>query len=236
MEPWQIRQEAMLPGSSQLLAEKRVIIFGIGGVGAQLCEALARAGVGSFTLVDSDTVNESNINRQIIALHSTVGAFKTEVMMARIKDINPKAEVTAVNEFVDGSRALELCKADNYDFIADAVDTVSVKLALAEYSEKASVPLISSMGTGNKLHPELFTIADIYSTSVCPLCRVMRSELRKRGVKGLTVVYSTEEPVKAVAESSHGRHAPASVSFTPTAAGLIMAGHIVRTLLKRTDV
>lgn len=230
MEAWQQRQEALLPGSCEILAKKHITVFGIGGVGSFLCEALARAGVGAFTLIDADEVSESNINRQLIATHATVGEKKTEVMRERILSINPKASVECINRFV---KAEELATLMNFhtDYIADAVDTVSLKLELARYAYEKNIPIIASMGTGNKIHPELFELADIYETSVCPLCRAMRSRLKAIGVKKLRVVYSKEEPIKATLEKTDGRYPPASVSFTPPVAGMIMAGEIIRGLI-----
>lgn len=233
MENWQIRQEALLPGSCDLLSKKHIVVFGIGGVGGYVCEALARAGVGNFTLVDSDTVSESNKNRQIIATENTVGKFKTEAMKERMLSISPKINITCINKFVTAETVCEFIP-ENTDFIADAVDTVSVKLALAKYAEDNGIGIISSMGTGNKLHPELFEISDIYKTSVCPLCRSMRSRLKEMGIKALPVVYSKEEPAHITAESANGRHAPASVSFVPPVAGMIMAGYIIRKLVLDT--
>lgn len=230
MEAWQQRQEALLPGSCDKLIKKHVTVFGIGGVGSFLCEALARAGIGSFTLIDADEVSESNINRQLIATHLTVGRKKTEVMRERILSINPKAEVECIDRFVTAGE-LEGLMSFPTDYIADAVDTVSLKLELARYAYEKNIPIIASMGTGNKIHPEQFELADINDTSVCPLCRAMRSKLKAMGVKKLRVVYSKEEPIKATLEKTNGRYPPASVSFTPSAAGMIMAGEIIRGLI-----
>ncbi len=230
MKNWQIRQEALLPHSTEILAKKHIAVFGIGGVGSYVCETLARAGVGKLTLVDADTVSESNINRQLIADITTVGRYKTEVMSERIAKIDADIKTVCVNEFVT-PETLEKVLLEKPDFIADAVDTVSLKLALAEYAQNNGVGIIAAMGTGNKLHPELFEIADIYSTSVCPLCRSMRTRLKEMGIKKLPVVYSKEQPASVVADESSGRHAPASVSFTPPAAGIIMTGYIIRSLL-----
>ena len=214
------------------LKNARVAVFGIGGVGSYVVEALARAGVGALDLIDNDCVAESNINRQIIALHSTVGMAKVDAAAARVKDINPECAVTCYKQFVLPENIEELPLA-SYDYIIDAIDTVSSKIALAVLGEKLGVKVISSMGTGNKLDPTRFEVTDIYKTSVCPLARVMRTELKKRGVKGLKVVYSKEEPIKVeTASEEHRRAVPASISFVPSAAGLIIAGEVVKDLIK----
>ena len=230
MEAWQQRQEALLPGSCEILSKKHITVFGVGGVGSFLCEALARAGVGSFVLIDADTVSESNINRQLIATHESVGRLKTELMRERILSINPKASVECISKFVTAEELSPLMSFHT-DYIADAVDTVSLKIELARYAEEKNIPIIASMGTGNKIHPELFELADIYDTSVCPLCRAMRRELKQMGVRSLRVVYSKEEPIKVQTEKTDGRYPPASVSFTPPVAGMLMAGEIIRNLI-----
>ena len=230
MESWQVRQEALLPGSCDTLKNKHVTVFGIGGVGSYLCEALARAGVGAFTLVDGDTVAESNINRQLIADTKSIGKYKAEVMKERISLINPKAKVECINRFIQAEQLSQVFDFKT-DYVADAIDTVSVKLELAKFCQDNNIFLLSAMGTGNKIHPELFEIADIYATSVCPLCRAMRSKLKAMGVKSLKVVYSREEPISAVMQKTDGRYPPASISFTPPVAGMIMAGEIIRNLL-----
>jgi len=215
------------------LKGSHVAVFGIGGVGGHICEALARGGVGEITIVDSDTVAKSNINRQIIALHSTVGSLKTEVMAKRLKDINPEIKVHEFPCFFDGTTA-EKFDFSSFDYVADAIDTVTSKLLLAEICTKQSIRLISSMGTGNKLNPSLFEITDISKTSVCPLARVMRSELRKRGINRLKVLYSKEEPIKVQGGDlrESGRPSPGSVSFVPSVAGLMIAGEIIKDLIK----
>lgn len=216
------------------LRNSNIIIFGIGGVGSYTAEALARCGIGHITLVDDDIVSESNINRQLIALHSTIGLPKTEVMKRRIADINPSAEVTALNKFYlpENAGDFELFK---YDYVIDAVDTVSAKLDIAERTYTYGIPAISSMGAGNKLHPEMFEIDDIFNTSMCPLARVMRRELKKREVKKLTVVYSKEKaltPTEIFEENKHQkRQIPGSISFVPSAAGLMIAGKVVRDII-----
>lgn len=214
--------------STANLAGKNVILFGLGGVGSYTAEALARAGIGRITLVDNDTVSVTNINRQLCALHSTVGKPKVEVVKERILDINPLCEVTALQKFYlpENSDEFSLKK---YDYIADAIDTVSAKIDLAVKSQQFGIPMISCMGTGNKFNPSLFTVSDIFKTSGCPLCRIMRTELRKRGIKKLNVVWSPEEPVKPAQsnEVSGKRQTPASLPFVPPVAGMIMAGKII---------
>ena len=215
------------------LHEARVAIFGIGGVGGYVAEALARSGVGSFVLVDSDTVSESNINRQIIATYSTVGMSKTDVMKERILDINPDADVEVRKCFYLPENADEF-DFSRYSYVVDAVDTVTAKIEIIMRAKESHVPVISSMGAGNKLDPTKFQVADIYRTSVCPLAKVMRHELRKRGVKELKVVYSTEEPVIHTGEEEtvkQNRPAPGSVAFVPSVAGLIIAGEAVKDLI-----
>ena len=212
------------------LKRSRVILFGVGGVGSFCAEALARVGIGTIALVDPDDVSVSNINRQIVALHSTVGRYKTHVMKERIEDINPLARVVTYEAFYLPENADEY-DLSQYDFVIDAIDTVSAKLELAVRCSNLSVPIVSCMGTGNKLRPDMLEIEDIYKTSVCPLARVMRRELKARGIKKLPVLYSKEEPIKAVVqESGSPRHAPGSVSFVPSVAGLIIASYVVRRL------
>ncbi len=214
------------------LNKARVAVFGVGGVGGYICEALARAGVGRIDIFDRDTVSLSNINRQIIALHSTVGRPKVEVMRERMLDINPSCMINAYNVFYLPENADEY-ELSCYDYIADAVDTVSAKLSLAERTYALGIPMISAMGAGNKTDPTRFEVADIYETSVCPLARVMRRELKARGIKRLKVVYSKEEPVKSgVIDRESGKATPGSLSFVPSVMGLIMAGEIIKDLIK----
>ena len=208
------------------LQNARVAVFGIGGVGGHLCEALARAGVGELHLFDKDTVSLSNINRQAVALHSTVGLPKVEVMKARIADINPDCRVVAHEVFYLPENADEY-DLSGFDYIADAIDTVSAKVELICRAKAANVPIISAMGAGNKLDPSAFRVADLAKTQACPLARIMRRELGARGIRHLTVVYSEEKPRPSLLPSEHGKHTPASVSFVPPAMGLIMAGRIV---------
>ena len=207
------------------LRQSSVIIFGVGGVGSYVTEGLARAGIGSITVVDKDCIDITNINRQIPALHSTVGRPKAEVIAERIRDINPECRVVAEECFFLPDTA-DRFDFSEYDYVIDAIDNVTGKIALAEKAFREGTPIISSMGTGNKLDPTAFRVADIEKTRVCPLARVMRHELRKRGVHGLKVVYSEEEPVKT------GSRTPGSVSFVPSVAGLIIAGEVIRSLLR----
>ena len=217
------------------LAESRVAVFGIGGVGGFTVEALARSGIGAIDIIDNDTVSVTNINRQIIALESTVGQLKTEAAKGRLLDINPDLKVNAVNAFYspESSSAFDLSV---YDYVVDAIDTVSGKIELALQAQAAGVPIISSMGAGNKTDPTRFEVSDIYKTSVCPLAKVMRRELKKRGVKRLKVVYSREEPavpVEISGEELKGRRQiPASNAFVPSVAGLIIAGEVIKDLIK----
>ncbi len=203
----------------------RVAVFGVGGVGGYVVEALARSGVGALDLIDNDVVSESNINRQIIALRSTIGKQKTEVAAARVKDINPEIQVHTHNVFFLPETANSF-DFSLFDYVVDAIDTVSGKIALIEKAKGANVPVISSMGTGNKLDNTVFEVADISKTSVCPLARVMRRELKKRGVEGVKVVYSKEEP-----KQTQGS-VPASIAFVPPVAGLMIAGEVVKDLIK----
>ena len=220
------------------LKQAKVILFGVGGVGSFCAEALARVGVGTLTLVDPDDVSTSNINRQLIALHSTVGKNKAEVMKARIADINPEANVSAIPMFYLPENADEIDLSE-YDIILDAIDTVSAKIELAVRADKLGIPMISAMGTGNKLHPEKLEATDISKTQMCPLARVMRRELKARGIEHLRVVYSTETPVPRHVDYINeedmkpgAKRIPGSVSFVPSAAGLLMASEAVGILLE----
>lgn len=231
--PAQHSRTAALIGEEGLsrLSAARVAVFGVGGVGGHLAEALARAGVGRIHLIDRDTVSLSNINRQAVALHSTVGRPKACVMAERIRDINPACQVEASVCFYLPENAHEF-DLSRYDFVADCVDTVAAKLELAVRCGEAGTPIISAMGAGNKLHPERFRISDISKTETDPLARVMRRELKKRGVSKLLCVWSDEPPIPAAVVGDDGRPAPASISFTPSAMGLVMAGEMIRTLAK----
>ena len=214
------------------LKRARVAVFGVGGVGGYAIEVLARAGVGAIDLIDNDRVSESNINRQIIALHSTVGRLKTDVMKERLLDINPQMDVRTHNVFFLPENADEF-DFSGYDYVVDAIDTVSGKIALIERAKKANVPVISCMGTGNKTNPSAFVVADIEKTSVCPLARVMRRELKGRGISGVKVVYSTEEPHEpSGAKSETGKPVPASISFVPPVAGLLLASAVIKDLIE----
>lgn len=231
----QFSRTEMLIGSAALekLQNSKAAVFGIGGVGGFAAEALARAGIGHFELIDNDVVSITNLNRQIIALHSTIGRPKTEVMAERIKDINPEADVSVRNCFFLPENADEF-DFSSYDYVVDAVDTVTAKLAIISQAKKAGVPVISSMGTGNKLSPAMLEVSDISKTSVCPLAKVMRYELKKRGIKNVKVVYSKENPIKPrfeASDSGERRAVPGSVSFVPSAAGLIIASEVIKDLI-----
>ena len=230
----QFSRTAFLLGEEgvEKLKKSRVAVFGIGGVGGYVAEALARSGVGALDLIDKDVVSVSNINRQIIALHSTVGRKKTEVMAERIKDINPEIQVTVRDVFYLPETAAEF-DFSKYDYVVDAIDTVSGKIALVEQAYRANTPVISSMGAGNKLDPTAFEVADISKTSVCPLARVIRRELKKRGIERLKVVYSKEEPkTSECVDEESGKPIPGSVAFVPSVAGLILAGEVIKDLIK----
>ena len=239
----QYARTELLIGEDRLkrLKDSSVMVFGVGGVGSHCIEALARSGVGRLILVDNDAVSVTNINRQSIAYHSTIGRMKTEVMRERIRDIDPAITVRTYETFVlpdnlaDLLDQAEKSTEGKIDYIIDAIDTVSAKIALVEESLKRGIRLISSMGTGNKLHPELFEIADLADTSVCPLCRVMRRELKQRGIMHLKVLYSKEKPVdtcgRSTGEDSGARRSlPGSISFVPPVAGLLIAGEVIREL------
>ncbi|MGI6261326.1 MAG: tRNA threonylcarbamoyladenosine dehydratase [Acutalibacteraceae bacterium] len=233
MNPFTRTELLLTPQGVEKLKRSAVAIFGIGGVGGFAAEALARSGVGRLDLFDHDTVSLSNLNRQIIATMDTVGEPKVDVMKKRIASINPAAEVHANRCFYLPENA-DLIDLSQYDYIVDAVDTVSAKLELAERATRLGVPVISCMGAGNKLDPTRFEVADISKTSVCPLARVMRIELRRRGIMHLKVVYSKEEPrtpLQAEPNDAPGRRSvPGSVSFVPSVAGLIAAGEVIRGL------
>lgn len=211
------------------LARARVAVFGVGGVGGHVVEALARSGVGALELIDDDVVSPDNLNRQIIALRSTIGQPKVEVAKARVLDINPNCEVTVHRTFYLPETAGQFDFAA-YDYVVDAIDTVTGKLMLAEQAAAAGTPLISSMGAGNKLDPTAFRVADVYDTKVCPLAKVMRRELKKRGIASLKVVYSEELPLTPEGNPEDGRRLPGSVAFVPSVAGLILAGEVIRDL------
>lgn len=235
MEHSQFLRTEMILGenSTNVLSDKNVILFGLGGVGSYTAEALARAGIGRLTIVDNDDVSVTNINRQLCALRSTVGKAKVDVVKERILDINPHCEVTALKKFYLPENADEF-NLQSFDYIADAIDTVSAKIDLTVKSAQYGIPMISCMGTGNKLDASRFTVSDIYKTSGCPLCRVMRTELKKRGIKKLNVVWSPEIPVKPsqTTEETGKRQTPGSLPFVPPVAGMIMAGKIILDLTR----
>lgn len=226
----QLSRTELLIGRDGLerLKNARVAVFGIGGVGGYVVEALARSGVGAFTLVDSDRVSQSNLNRQIIATRETIGQYKTEVMKQRILSICPETEVETCQCFYL-PETRDQFDFTRYDYVVDAVDTVTAKIDLVLRAKETGVPVISSMGAGNKMNPAMFEVADIYKTSVCPLAKVMRRELKKRGISKLKVVYSKEEPIKRATEEQ--RPVPGSIAFVPSAAGLIIAGEVVKDLI-----
>jgi len=226
--PEQFSRTELLLGQEAMerLRSSRVAVFGIGGVGGYVVEALARVGIGHLDLIDHDKVSMSNINRQIIATHDTVGMDKVDVMKERILSIDPKARVDTYKCFYLPENA-DMFDFEKYSYVVDAIDTVTAKIELVLRAERAGVPIISCMGTGNKLDPMQLEIADIYQTSVCPLAKVMRRELRKRNVEKLKVLYSKEEPIKNYF-SMQGRAVPGSVSFVPSAAGLIIASEVVK--------
>lgn len=215
----------------QKLKNSRVAVFGIGGVGGHAAEAIARSGVGALDLIDSDVISVTNINRQIIATLDKVGEYKTDVMKERIALINPEADVRVYRKFFLPENADEF-DFTQYDYVIDAVDTVSAKIELVMKAQADGTPIICSMGAGNKLDPSAFEVADLYATSVCPLARIMRTELRKRGVKKLKVVYSKESPVTPLPsdEECGKRTVPGSTAFVPSVAGLIIAGEVIRDL------
>ena len=227
-------REALLWGEAAVerLARAKVALFGVGGVGSYAAEALARAGVGTVELIDSDTVSITNVNRQLCALESTVGLPKVSVMAARMREINPKITVIERQAFFLPETA-EQFDFTSYDFVIDAIDTVSGKIAIAECATRAGVPMIMCMGTGNKCDPTAFRVSDLAKTSGCPLARVMRRELKKRGIIHLRVVYSEEQAMTPAVriETEGGKQVPGSLSFVPPVAGLIAAGEAIKTLI-----
>jgi len=219
------------------LKKSRVAIFGIGGVGGYVMEALARSGIGQLDLIDNDKVSLSNLNRQIIATHKTLGIYKVDAAAERIAEINPECKVRTFKTFFLPENSDEF-DFSQYDYVIDAIDTVTGKIALAVKADQTGTPIISAMGAGNKLNPCAFEVADIYKTSVCPLAQVMRKELRKRGVKSLKVVYSKENPIKPLSigqEDSCRRVTPGSVAFVPSVVGLIMAGEVIKDLISQKN-
>lgn len=236
MDPFS--RTALLLGQENMkkLKNAKVAVFGLGGVGGYVAEALARSGVGALELIDHDTISLTNINRQLLATHSTVGRYKAEVARDRVLDINPDISATARKTFFGPDTAAEF-DFSSYDYVVDAIDTVTGKLALIAAAQEAGVPILSSMGTGNKLDPTRFQITDISKTSVCPLARIMRKECAKRGIRHLKVLFSTEDPIVPLEETTEelpeGRRAlPGSVAFVPSVAGLIIAGEVIKDLIK----
>ena len=226
------RTEALIGEESmQKLLGSSILLFGLGGVGGYALEALVRAGVGRFGIVDFDLVSESNCNRQILATSESVGIKKTEAALKRIKSINPDAVVEVFDCFADDKNLESIFDQFQPSYVIDAIDTVSAKLAIVAESKKRDVPVITCLGTGNKLDATKFVIGDIAKSSVCPLARVVRTELRKRNISKVLALWSTETPSSCVAEQEHGRHAPASISYVPAVAGLLLAGHIIRFII-----
>lgn len=225
MENQYTRTIAVLGNTAiEKLKNSHVAVFGVGGVGSYTVESLARAGVGAIDLIDNDTFNVTNINRQLYATHKTIGQYKVDVARERILDINPKCQVTTYKTFYLPENA-DTIDLSQYDYIVDAIDTVAAKVELIVRANKAGTKIISSMGTGNKLRPEMFEVSDIYKTSVCPLAKVMRTRLKKEGIKKLKVVYSKEEPI------TNPDNIIGSVPFVPSVAGLIIAGEVVKDLI-----
>lgn len=217
------------------LNDKHIAVFGLGGVGSYVVEALARSGVGNLTLVDDDVIATSNLNRQLYALHSTVGQAKVDVAKSRVKDINPNCKVTALQIRFDGGTA-DKFDFGSFDYVVDAIDTVTSKLLLIELCNRVNTPIISCMGTGNKLDATLFEVADITRTSVCPLAKVMRRELKKRGIEHLKAVYSKEQPLTPEAlEQTSKRQTPGSMPYVPPVAGLILAGEVLKDLISQIN-
>lgn len=233
MEKWFSRTELLIGKENiEKLYSAKVAIFGIGGVGSYVVEGLARSGIGNFILVDNDTISVSNLNRQIIATTKTIGRSKVEVAKERILEINPNAKVEIYQEFFmpDSKEILD----KSIDYVVDAIDTVTAKIELIVRANRLNIPILSCMGTGNKLEPTKFEITDIYKTSVCPLAKVMRKELRARGIKKLKVLYSKEEPIKPNIElkGENGKAIPGSISFVPSVAGLIISGEVIKDMVK----
>ena len=238
MDPFSRTRLLLGNDAMEALKNARVAVFGLGGVGGYVVEALARSGIGALELVDHDTISLTNINRQLLATVDTVGMDKAEAAARRVRSINPDCQVNAVKMFY-GPDTAHLFDFSKYDYVVDAIDTVTGKLALVQAAQAAGTPILSSMGTGNKLDPTKFQIADISKTSVCPLARIMRKECAKRGIKHLKVLFSTEDPIPSdpdaasLEEMPEGRRAlPGSVAFVPSVAGLIIAGEVIKDLCK----
>ena len=236
MNPFSRTELLLGQPAMEKLNRARVAVFGLGGVGGYVVEALARSGVGALDLVDHDTISQTNINRQLLALHSTVGMSKAEAAKDRVLDINPKCQVT-VHETFYGPDTAPLFDFTQYDYIVDTIDTVTAKLALIAHAKEANTPILCCLGTGNKLDASKFQITDISKTSVCPLARIMRKECAKRGFKHVKVLFSTEDPIPSVGDTGEempeGRRSlPGSVAFVPSVAGLLIAGEVIRDLIR----
>ena len=251
---WLSRTELLL-GEERLglLKKAHVLVAGLGGVGAYAAEQLCRAGIGEMTIIDGDCVDVTNKNRQLPALDSNIGKAKAEIMATRFRDINPDIQLHVINDFIKDDRMIDILEMAKYDYVVDAVDTVTAKLEIIMRAKEAGVPVISCMGAGNKLDPTQFHVADIYKTTMCPLAKVMRRELKKRGVKKLKVVYSTESPVKPLENMENScktgcvcppgtthkctdrRAIPGSISFVPSVAGLILAGEVIKDLIAEKE-
>lgn len=222
------RNEILIGKEKQnIISNKTVAIFGIGGVGSYVVESLARCGIKELIIIDSDTISVSNINRQIIALHSTIGKYKVDVMKERVLDINPNIKISTYKTFIENGNSKDILNSHNIDFIVDAIDTVSSKLELIKHARELNIPIISSMGTGNKLDPSKFEIADISKTSMCPLAKKIRKELKSQNIKNVKVLYSKEEPKKELNSKTIG-----SISFVPSSAGLLITSHIIKEFIK----
>ncbi len=224
----QSRLVSLIGNDIEKLKNAKILLFGVGGVGSYALEMLVRSFVGHITIVDNDVVSKSNINRQLIAYQSTINQAKIDVAKKRIMDINPECQVSVYKMFVLPEN-LDNFEFSNYDYVIDAIDTVSAKIAIIEKAKKANVPVISCMGTGNKFHPELLKITDIQKTTVCPLARVIRYELRRRGINHVTVLSSTEEPIK------NGSNIPGSIAYVPSLAGILIASYVINRLLGKNN-
>jgi tRNA threonylcarbamoyladenosine dehydratase len=239
MYHWLSRTEKIIGKDNiKILSNSKVVVLGVGGVGGFATEAIARSGIGTIILVDKDEVDITNLNRQIIATRSTIGQAKVEVMKRRILDINPDCNVKTYKVFIGEDNISEIIDKDT-DYVVDAIDTISSKISVAVWCEKQNIKLISSMGTGNKLDPTKLKISDIYKTSICPLAKVMRRELKRRNVKHLKVLYSEEQPIKATIypeEMDKRKKAPGSTAFVPSVAGLIIASQVVRDLIEEDKI
>ena len=225
------RTECLLGENAlNILKNSKVLLFGIGGVGGYVAESLVRSGTGTIAIVDNDVISKSNINRQIIALNSTLGRKKTLAMKERLNDINPDCNIICYDLFF--TPETEEINFKEFDYVIDAIDTVTSKIEIIRRCKEENIPVISSMGTGNKLIPHLLEITDISKTTICPLARVMRKELSKRGIRGVKVLYSKEQPYAVVADEQNGRHSPGSAVFVPATAGIMIASYVIQDLIK----